>query len=395
MKYNFDESISRKGTASVKWDGMQGAFGRNDLLPLWVADMDFRTPPYILEALRKRLEHEVLGYSLKDEGYFPAIVNWAKDRYGWAIEEEWVHFMPGVVPAIALALQYFTQPGDKVLVQPPVYHPFHLLPARNHRTVVSSPFRIENGGFQFDEARFRQDIQGCKVFLLCHPHNPGGKVWSREELIQIATICKENNTLVLSDEIHADLTFHPHTHIPFASVSQAAALNSLTFQAPSKVFNMPGMACAHAIIPNPEIREAYYRFLDQNELANGNLLSSIAVTAAYTHGTEWQEQMLNYVSDNLRFIETFCQTRIPAIRPIIPQASYLVFLDCRSLQLPHKELIRLFEDEAHLALNEGMMFGKEGEGFMRLNAGCPRSTLQEALERLEQALLKRIEAGSM
>ncbi len=389
MNYNFDEIVPRKGTDSVKWDGMQHTFGRDDLHPLWVADMDFRTPPFIIEALRKRLEHEVLGYSLKNKGYFPAIINWEQMRYGWEVEREWIHFMPGVVPAIALILNYFTCPGDKVLVQPPIYHPFHLLPTHNDRTVVWNPLTYTNGQFNLDEAAFRRDVQGCKLFLLCHPHNPGGRVWRREELEMIAEICRESGTLVISDEIHADLTFPPYQHIPFATVSEAACMNSITLQAPSKVFNIPGLASAHSIIPNPEIRNSFYSFLDHNELANGNLFSSIAVTAAYTHGTEWLEQMLEYVSENIRFIADFCATHIPQIKPVIPQASYLVFLDCKGLGLSQAELIHLFKDKAGLALNEGCIFGKEGEGFMRLNAGCPRVYLEEAFQALEQALRRK------
>ena len=389
MKYDFDESVSRRETDSLKWDGMKSFFGRDDLMPLWVADMDFRTPPFVIEALRKRLEHEILGYSLKDKGYYTSIINWVAMRYGWEIRKEWIHFMPGVVPALALAINYYTKPGDKVLVQPPIYHPFHLVPSRNHRTVVWSPLRYEQGILVFDAERFKRDVQGCKLFILCNPHNPGGKVWERKELEYMAEVCRESGTLVISDEIHADLTFSPFAHVPFASVSEAARMNSITLHAPSKVFNMPGMASAHAIIPNSEIREEYYRFLDNNELANGNLFSSIAVTAAYTHGTEWLEQMLDYVSGNIRLIADYCKERIPLIRPILPQASYLVFLDCRELGLPHSELIRLFEEKAGLALSEGSMFGKEGEGFMRLNAGCPRSFLIRALGILEAAVEAR------
>ncbi len=386
MKYDFDESVSRKGTDSLKWDGLNQYYGREDLLPLWVADMDFRTPPFIMDALRNRLDQGVLGYTLKNKGYFPAIRNWVKQRYNWDAEEEWIHFMPGVVPGISLVLNYFTQPGDKILVQPPVYHPFHLLPTHIHREVVWNPLRYENGKFHFDETDFKQKIQGCKIFLLCHPHNPGGKVWTRDELERMAELCKESGTLVISDEIHADLTFPSSTHIPFATVSEAAKRNSITFHAPSKVFNMPGLACAHTLIPNPEIREPFYAWLNNNEFAATDFFSTVAVTAAYTHGTEWLDQMLAYVQENILFLEDFCQKRIPQIKPIRPQASYLVFLDCRDLGLSRSELAHFFTDKAHLALNEGGMFGKEGEGFMRINAGCPRSLLNQALVSLERSI---------
>lgn len=386
MKYNFDESVSRKGTDSLKWDGMRLFYGREDLTPFWVADMDFRTPPFVIEALRKRLDHEVLGYSLKNDGYYPAILNWLKARYQWEAEKEWIHFMSGVVPGISLVLTYFTKPGDRVLVQPPVYHPFHLLPTRIGRQVVWNPLCEENGTFQFDEADFHQKIQGCKLFILCHPHNPGGKVWKRRELERMAEICRESGTLVISDEIHADLTFPPYQHLPFATVSEAARMNSITFHAPSKAFNMPGLACAHALIPNPELRNPFYRFLDANEWASGDLFSSLAVIAAYTHGTEWLDQLLEYVRGNIRWVVDFCKERIPQIKPLVPQASYLVFLDCKGLGLSPSDLGRFFKEKAHLALNEGGMFGREGEGYMRLNVGCPRALLTTALESLEKAV---------
>lgn len=386
IRYDFDTPVERRGTDSLKWDGMTPFYGNNELMPFWVADMDFKTPPFILEALRKRLDHEVLGYSLKNESYFQSIIRWAHDRYGWDIRRDWIHFMPGVVPALALTLLYFTKKGDKIMVMPPIYHPFHLLTTNNEREVVWSAWDYDgNGHYSFNAERFRQDIKGCRVLFLCNPHNPGGMVWKREELQYIARACREENVLVCSDEIHADLTFKPFTHIPFASVSEDALMNSITFQAPSKAFNLPGVGSAHCYIPNPEIREGFYRHLDQNELAVGNLFTTIATTAAYSHGTDWLDQMLEYVMDNIRYVEKFCQENIPGIRPVIPQASYLVFLDCRGLNLPHAELEKLFAEKAGMALNSGTTFGKEGEGFMRLNCGCPRIYLEKAMERLANA----------
>lgn len=387
IRYDFDTPVERRGTDSIKWDGMEPAYGRNDLMPFWIADMDFKTPPFIIEALRRRLDHEVLGYTLKNEAYFQSIIGWNRDRYGFEVQKEWIHFMPGVVPALAMALLFFTKEGDKVMVMPPIYHPFHLLPARNGRQVVWSALDYDdNGHYHFNPERFRSDIKGCRMLFLCNPHNPGGMVWKAEELAFIADVCRAENVLVCSDEIHADLTFKPRTHTPFASLGEAARMNSLTFQAPSKAFNIPGLGSAHCFVPNPELREPFFRFLDTNELAGGNLFCSIATTAAYSHGTDWLDQMLDYVQGNFRFVEQYCREHLPLIRPITPEASYLMFLDCRALGLKQDALEQLFCEKARMALNSGTMFGSEGEGFMRLNCGCPRQYLEKALGGLRKAL---------
>ena len=388
MKYDFDAPVDRRGTDSLKWDGMRRYYGREDLMPFWVADMDFRTPPFILEALRERLSHEVLGYSVKSEAYFGSIVQWARERYGWAVEAKWIHFMSGVVPGLALAMQYFTREGDKILVMPPIYHPFHLLPTHNGREVVWSALDYEDGVYCFNVARFREDVKGCKLFFLCNPHNPAGKVWTTDELRLMAAICAEEGVVVCSDEIHADLTFAPHKHTPFATVSEAARMNSITYQAPSKAFNIPGMASAHCLIPNSSLRRGFYAYLDSNELADGTALAWRATTAAYTHGAEWLGQMLDYVWGNIQMVAQFCQQEMPQIRPVLPEASYLVFLDCRALGLSQSELEHFFCATAGVALNSGTIFGKEGAGFMRLNCGCPRAYLRQGLERIAAAINK-------
>ncbi len=387
VQYDFDTPVERRGTGCIKWDGMEPFYGRNDLMPFWIADMDFKTPPFIIDALRRRLDHEVLGYSLKGDSYFESIIGWNRDRYGFRVEREWIHFMPGVVPALAMALLFFTREGEKVMVMPPVYHPFHLLPAHNGRQVVWSALDYDGEGhYHFNEGRFRHDIRGCRMLFLCNPHNPGGMVWKREELATIAAVCHEEGVLVCSDEIHADLTFKPRVHTPFASTGEEARQISLTFQAPSKAFNLPGLGSAHCFVPNPELREPFFRFLDENELASGNLFCPIATEAAYSHGTDWLVQMLDYVEGNFRFVEQYCREHLPAIRPVVPEASYLMFLDCRALGLPQQGLERLFSTKARMALNSGTMFGREGEGFMRLNCGCPRAYLRKALDGLRAAL---------
>ena len=385
MKYNFDEIIDRRGTESVKWDAVSERWGRNDLLPMWVADMDFRTPPFVMEALRKRLEHEVLGYTFACEEWYTSIINWLQNRHGWKVGREELTFMPGIVRGLAFAIQCFTEKGDKVMVMPPVYHPFFLVTEKNKREVVYSPLVLRDGQYYIDFDRVRKDIQGCKLLILSNPHNPGGRVWTREELEQIAKICYESKTLVISDEIHADLTLPPYQHITFALVSEKARQNSLVFMSPSKAFNMPGLASSYCIIENKEICRCFQEYMEASELSEGHLFAYLSVAAAYSNGTEWLDQVLAYIQSNIDFTDAFLSEYIPNIKMIRPQASYLVFLDCRTLGLNQKKLVDLFVDGAHLALNDGTMFGKEGEGFMRLNVACPRSMLEKALKQLKEA----------
>lgn len=386
MKYNFDEVIERRGTDSVKWDGVKNIWGSDDLIPMWVADMDFRTPPFVIEALRKRLEHEILGYTFACEEWYTSIFDWLQRRHQWEVTREMLTFVPGIVRGQAFALQCFTNPGDKVMVMTPVYHPFFLVTERMGREVVYSPLDLYDGHYQIDFERFSKDIQGCKVLILCNPHNPGGRVWTVEELRRIAAICKDNGVLVISDEIHADLTLPPYKHYPFATVSEAAAQISLTFMAPSKAFNMPGLCSSYAIVVDEELRNRFQTFMEAGEFSEGHLFAYIGTAAAYMHGEEWLEQMLDYIQGNIDFTDNYLKTYIPQIKMIRPQASYLVFLDCRALHLNQEDLTILFSDKAHLALNDGRMFGKPGEGFMRLNIGCPRSVLEQALRQLAEAL---------
>lgn len=386
MTYDFDELLERRGTDSVKWDGVQEVWGRDDLLPLWVADMDFRTPPFVMEALKRQLSGGVLGYTRPCADWAPAICDWLLRRHGWQVETGWISFVPGIVRAQALALLCFTRPGDRVAVMNPVYHPFFLVTQRLEREVVFSPLVLRDGHYHIDYARLEQDLDGCRVLILCNPHNPGGRVWTEDELRRVADICHRRGVMVLSDEIHADLTLPGYRHHPFATVSPQAAAISLTFMAPSKAFNMPGLASSYAIAVDPGIRRRFQTFLEAGEFGEGHMLAYVGCAAAYREGEEWLGQLLDYIQGNIDFTEQFLKERIPAIGMIRPQASYLIFLDCRRLGLPQPELVNLFVDKAHLALNDGTMFGRGGEGFMRLNVGCPRSVLRRALEQLEQAV---------
>ena len=373
---SFDTLIDRRGSGALKTDALRERFpmyrnedGRDDLLPMWVADMDFATPDFILDAIRQRLEHPVLGYTIEPADYRPAIIDWVSSHHQWQIQPEWISYIPGVVKGIGTALNLFTNPGDSVAIMEPVYHIFRQVIEGNGRKVV--------GGKEGSPA----------VFLLSNPHNPIGICWSREWLQELAHYCYENHILVISDEIHADLALFGHKHIPFASVSEEAAMNSITFMAPTKTFNMAGIISAYSIIPNPSIRERYYQWLDTNELSEPNIFAPIATIAAYRKGEAWRQQLIQYIEQNILFVEQYVAQHLPQVKVVRPEASFLVWLDCRALGLSHEALIDLFVNRARLALNDGEMFGHGGEGFMRMNVGCPRTVLQQALERLTNCKL--------
>ena len=388
MKYNFDEVIDRRGTSAIKLEGVKEIWGRGDLMPLWVADMDFATAPFVTEAIKKRCENPVLGYTAKPESYFQAIINWNKNRYGLEVEKEMISFVPGIVPGIGMALNAFTAPGDKVMIQPPVYGPFHWLNERNGRTLVINPLKLVDGMYRMDMDAFREQVKGCKVFILCNPHNPGGVVWTEEELQLVADICHEEGVLVFSDEIHADLTLPPYKHRPFAMVSEKARMNCVTFMSPSKAFNMPGMTASHALVFNPKLRRKFRCFLESCEFDLGHAFAFLAVEAAYSNGTEWLDQCLAYIQGNIDYVDAFTREHTPKVKVIRPQASYLVWLDCRDMELSQEALVDFFVDKAHLALNDGTSFGAEGAGFMRLNIASPRSVLEQAMKQLAEAYVK-------
>ena len=373
---SFDTLIDRRGSGALKTDALRERFpmyrnedGRDDLLPMWVADMDFATPDFILDAIRQRLEHPVIGYTIEPADYRPAIIDWVSSHHQWQIQPEWISYIPGVVKGIGTALNLFTNPGDSVAIMEPVYHIFRQVIEGNGRKVV--------GGKEGSPA----------VFLLSNPHNPIGICWSREWLQELANYCYENHILVISDEIHADLALFGHKHIPFASVSEEAAMNSITFMAPTKTFNMAGMISAYSVIPNPSIRERYYQWLDTNELSEPNIFAPIATIAAYRKGEAWRQQLIQYIEQNILFVEQYVAQHLPQVKVVRPEASFLIWLDCRALGLSHEALIDLFVNRARLALNDGEMFGHGGEGFMRMNVGCPRTVLQQALERLTNCKL--------
>lgn len=429
--YNFDEIIDRRGSGCVKYDAL-GEFGlAEDTMPLWVADMDFRTPGFIIDALMDRLKHPVLGYGLVPKDYFPTIASWVETLHGWKVEPDHIRYIPGIVKGIALALRALVPAGAKVIIMPPVYHPFRFVPQRCGYEVVFNPFlpvfadedsKLDINdrkliGYNIDFKGLEELMQqGAEALVLANPHNPGGLVWSRDDLARIASLAKRYGVLVISDEIHAEMVLRSNCrHIPFASVSKEAEEVSVTFMAPSKTFNIPGVVSSYVIVNNEGLRNKFFKYLESSEMDSPSFFSTVATMAAYTHGGEWRKEMLEYVSGNIDFLEEFLEKempridaeivgtagadggrKVPVIRALRPSASFLVWLDCRSLRLPQKDLEILFEKKAGLFLNSGVMFesitsdgehiGSEGQGFMRLNVACPKSVLKEALDKLCKAL---------
>ncbi len=392
--YDFDEVIPRRGSRCIKYDTLAKTFGRGDLNPLWVADMDFRTPDFILEALRRRLDHPVLGYPDTGDDYFEVVSAWVERLHGWKVPADRFRFVPGVVRGLGAACRCFLQPGDKVIIQQPVYHPFRIVPELSGFEVVDNPLRpvcdaegfLETYEMDLEDLERKIDAR-TRMLVLCNPHNPGGVAFPAETLRRLADLCVRRGIIVLSDEIHGEMLLGGRRHTPFASVSENAARCSITFMAPTKTFNIAGVVSSYAIVFNPDLSDRFFRCLESLEMDYPPLFSTVATRAAYTEqGVAWRSEMLDYVQGNVDFVDGWLRANLPQIRAVRPQASFLVWLDCRRLGLPQPALADLFVNKARLALNDGSMFGPEGAGFMRLNVGCPRSNLQAALASLASAL---------
>jgi cystathionine beta-lyase len=391
MKYDFNRIIDRHGSGDLKHDVLLERYGDADLLPLWVADMDFATPPFIVDSLKKRVEHPIFGYTVVPQNLWSTVAEWISTHHQWKVNTEWMTFIPGIVKGIGLVVNIFSKPGDKVIIQPPVYFPFRLTPQGNGREVVFNPLKRRADGYydmDFDNLESIIDDK-CRILIMSNPHNPAGLTWSRDTLIRLAEICYEHHILVISDEIHCDMAIFGHKHIPFASVSEKAANNSITFQAPTKTFNIAGIVSSYSIVPNKEIRDKFYSWLNANEMNEPTIFAPIATIAAFTKGEEWRREMLKYVEGNIEYIEDYCKEYIPLIKPLRPQASFLVWLDCHELHLNHDDLQSLFIKDAHLALNDGEMFSPGGEGFMRMNVGSPRKIIEQAMKQLRDAIDSR------
>ncbi len=387
MQYDFDRLIDRSNTCAVKLELLEQNFGSKNLIPLWIADMEFETPHFITEAIKKRLECPIYGYTMTQDSYYKAIIKWLSDQHQWKVEREWISFIPGVVRGLGYIINFFTKKGDKIIIQPPVYPPFHNITKDNERELVYNPLIRKGDTYEMDLEGLEKVIDDkCKLMIIANPHNPVGIVWSRETLAKLADICYKHNILVVSDEIHSDLCLWGNKHTPFASVSENARNNSITLHALSKTFNAAGLISSFAIVPNEKIRTPFYKWLTVNELNFAHLFAAIATEAAFTHGKDWLKQMLAYIEGNIEFVEKYFRENIPAIKTMRPQASFLIWLNCRDLGLSHAQVRDLFINKAGLALNCGESFGVEGQCFMRLNVGCPRSILEKALGQLKAAI---------
>ena len=387
MIYNFDEPVDRQGTSCVKYDLRSEVFGNDNVIPMWVADMDFRTPPFIIEAIRKRLDHEILGYTLRRDEYFESLVEWVQIRYAWTISREWISFSPGIVPALNICTLAYTRPGDSIIVQPPVYFPFFTAVKDHGRKILFNRLKEENEYYTFDfEDLEKKAKKGAKMLILSNPHNPVGRAWKKEELIELADICRRYNILIISDEIHSDLVLPGYKHIPLASLSEEISAITISCMAPSKTFNLAGLATSSVIISDKETREKFNRQIDSLHISGGNIFGTEASIAAYRKGEEWLDQLLNYLQGNIDCVLESLNNSATGIIPVRPEATYMIWLNCRALGLGPKALNDFFINKAGLGMNEGSMFGPGGDGFMRMNIACPKSTVIKALENIEKTI---------
>ena len=386
MKYNFDEVIDRSANRSSKYDERVKKFGTADVIPLWVADMDFRTAQPIIDACKKKAEEGIWGYTSRPASYFEAVQQWEKKRNNWDVDTALMSWSLGVVPAMSAMIKIFSEEGDKILIQTPVYSEFYDITEAWNREVVENRLVERDGTWAIDFEDFEAKAKECKIFLLCNPHNPLGIVWNPEDLKRMADICMANNVLLVSDEIHSDLIFHGKKHTPTATLSKEIGESIITCVSLTKTFNLAGLQASTTIFPNQELKQAFDKFWANMDIHRNNAFSSVAMEAAYREGEEWLEQALEYISGNFDFIKSYCEANIPKVKPNLPDATYLVWLDCRELGMDNEELRRFMIEKAKIGLNEGYTFGRSLSGFMRLNAACPRATLEKALKQLKDAV---------
>ena len=384
MKYNFDKIINRSDTNCVKYDLRRQVFDNPNVLPMWVADMDFETPIFVRESVIKRAEHPIYGYHFKDEPYFQSIAGWIKRRHHWDVKLEWLSFVPGVVCGFNMAVLAFTEPGDEIIIQPPVYPPFHHAVSSHGRKLVYNTLINRGDGYEFNFDQLAEQAKTAKMLILCNPHNPVGRCWTRNELLLLGEICLKNNVLVISDEIHCDLVLPGYKHTPFATLGHQYSMNSITFHAASKTFNLAGLATSTAIIPNEVLRKTYVAYVEDMEAHLGNIFGKVATQAAMTQGDDWLAQLLDYVQGNIDYVSDFLTTNLPKVKFHKPQATYMIWLDFNDYGLSEEELWQKMTQEAQLGFNRGKDFGEEsGSGFFRINLACPRATVEEAMKKLK------------
>ncbi|WMM25200.1 MalY/PatB family protein [Tissierella sp. MB52-C2] len=385
--YDFDKIINRYGTNSMKWDGLKETFEQDNLLPLWVADMDFEVSPAISKELEKRVKHPIYGYMHWSDEYYSSVIGWMKRRHGWEINKDWIVFTPGVVPAVSYAIKALTDIGDSVIIQSPVYHPFKTTIESNGRNVVTNPLIYKDGTYYMDLEDLERKIDSkTKVLILCSPHNPVGRVWTKKELNELGEICLKNNIIIVSDEIHFDLIYKGNTHTVMADTSPEIRDNCIVCTSPSKTFNIAGLQVSNIIIPNQELREKYSMELEKDHIVRANVFGQEALIAAYNESEDWLDSLMEYLEENKNFFIDFIKTRIPQLKTIRPEGTYLLWVDCSGLNMKSDELNEFFVNKCKLALNSGEMFGEEGELFQRINIACPRAVLEEALMRIEKAV---------
>ena len=387
--YDFDEIIDRRGTDSVKWDGFESQGKPKDALPMWVADMDFRSPKPVMDALHKRIDHGVYGYTMVSDTYKEAVVNWMSRRHHWQIDSNWIITSPGVVAALKIAVNALTKEKDSIIIQKPVYYPFDFAIALNNRRIIRNYMNYDGSKYTINFEDFEQKIidHNVKLYILCNPHNPVGRVFTQEELQRLGDICKKHNVIVISDEIHQDIVFKGYTHIPFYNVDPSFKEFSVVFTAPSKTFNLAGLQTSNIIVANEKIRNQLQSQIDKSGISQPNLLGLLACQTAYNECEDWCDEMIAYVEGNIHFMSDFLQTRIPELKMIQPEGTYLVWLDCRALHMDCDALEKFMLEKAKLWLDEGYIFcKKEGAGCERINVAAPRKVIERALLQLEEAV---------
>lgn len=387
MKFNFDKIIDRTNNFSAKWSEMNKNFGTNNLLPMWVADMDFLTAPCVMEALKDRLEQGIFGYTTRPSSYNESIVNWLDNRFSWKINQEWLMFSPAVITSISLLIQNLTQKNDKIMIQEPVYSPFHSIVESNERNLVISPLvKLDDGSYVMDYEDIEAKIKDVKVFILCNPHNPVGRVWTREELTRLGEICLKHNVLVISDEIHSDIILKNHKHTPFASISKEFRENTITCMAPTKTFNLAGLQSSFLVISNPYYYEVMDKAFSILDIKRNNAFSLVATEAAYNYGEDWLYELIKYIEDNVDFAIDYIKNHMPQLKVKKPEGTYLLWVDFSNLNVDKEDLKNALINKGRIALSDGSSFGIGGAGYYRINLACPRSMVLEGLKRIEFAI---------
>lgn len=387
MRYNFDKPVDRQGTNCVKYDLRKEVFGSDKVIPMWVADMDFLTPPFIIDAIKERLKHEILGYTVRRDEYFETLGSWTERHYGWKIDKEWILFSPGIVPAVNICTLAYTKPGDSIIVQPPVYFPFFGAVKDHGRKLLFNRLKETDGRYYFDFDDLRKKAErGAKMLILSNPHNPVGRAWNKDELSELAEVCLEYNIIIISDEIHSDLVLPGFKHLPIASLSEKIASSTITCYAPSKTFNLAGLSTSSVVISDNKLREKFRKQIDSLHISGGNIFGTEASIAAYSKGEEWLGQLLDYIAKNVKLVVEKLNSDDLPLKAVIPEATYMIWLDCRKMKMDGKELNEFFINKAGIGMNEGSMFGPGGEGYMRMNLACPTSILEKALDKIVKAI---------